>query len=200
MSDDGRVKPSASDLVGPIPEVGSFQRRRVRRTAIAIAAIAVVSVALVLASVMTAGVAVTFGAGTHVQLPIAGLLAASLLSPIVWSAVFRSRRYGLTITEDALVVESWWRRRTFDRASISAAEPLPGMMRLRDGFFSGRGSAEEPFTIWLRPSQPDKDELPLGVTTGTWDVTSAAAMKINAWLGAEIDCDEDRAHRLLDEN
>lgn len=186
-------------MLGPIPEVGSFQRRRVRRTAIVIGAVALICVALIVASTLTAGVDVTFGPDTPVRLPILALIAAVLLSPIAWSAVFRSRLYGLTLTEDALIVESWWRKRTFERAELSAAEPLPGVMRVRDGFFSGRGSNAEPFAVWLWPRGTESDEFPLGVTTGTWEATTRASRRINAWLGAEVEFNEDRADSLLDE-
>jgi hypothetical protein len=186
-------------MIGPIPDVGSFQRRRVRLTAVVIAAVALICLALVLGSAVTVGIAVTFGGDTPVRLPICGLIAMGIMSPIVWSAIFRSRRYGLAITEDALVVESWWRRRTFHRSELSAAEPLPGVMRMKDGFFSGRGSKSQPFAVWLWPSSPEQDEFPLGVTTGTWEATSAAARKINEWLGVQVDFDEVRANRLLDE-
>ncbi|MEV8241436.1 hypothetical protein AB0O90_14425 [Microbacterium testaceum] len=189
----------AAVTLGPIPEVGSFQRRRVRLTAVAIAAMATVSSALVVWSAATHGVAVTFGGDTPVRLPIGALAAAVILSPIVWSAIFRSPRFGMTLTEDALVVESWWRRLTFDRAAISAAEPLPGVMRLRDGYFSGRGSNDQAFVVWLWPKNPEQTEIPLGVTTGSWRATSIAAQRINAWLGVEIDFDEARADALLDE-
>lgn len=197
---DWRVPSSAFILLGPIPEVGSFQRRRVRRTAITVGVMALVCVALIAVSTFTVGISITFGPDTPARLPILALIAAAILSPIVWSAIFRSSGYGLTITEDALVVESWWRRRTFDRAELSAAEPLPGVMRMRDGFFSGRGSNSEPFAVWLWPRDARKDEFPLGVTTGTWEATSVAAQRINAWLGVEVDFDEGRAETLLDED
>lgn len=187
-------------MSGPIEEVGSFQRRRVRRTAAAIVAMAVGCVALILWSISAVGIATTFGPDTPARVPICALIAAVILSPIVWSAIFRSRRYGLSITDDTLVVESWWRKRTFDRAELSAAEPLPGVARLKDGYFSGRGSNAEPFAVWLWPSDPEKDEFPLGVTTGTWEATSAAARKINAWLGVDLDFDENRADALFDES
>ena len=187
-------------MLGPIAEVGSFQRRRVRRTAVGIAAGALGSLTLILASVLTEGVETAFGAQTPVRLPILFLLAAVLLTPIVWSAIFRSRRYGLTLTDDALIVVSWWRTRRFGRDEISAAEPLPGVMRLSDGFFSGRGTGAEPFAVWLWPKMPDRDEFPLSVTTGTWEATAAASRKINAWLGVDFDFDEDRAQTLLDED
>ena len=75
---------------------------------------ALICVALVLGSILTLGIEVTFGADTPVRLPILALIAAVLLTPIVWSAVFRSRRYGLTLMRDELVVVSWWRTRRFE--------------------------------------------------------------------------------------
>lgn len=191
---------SANDVVGPIREVGAFQRRRVRLTASAIAAMAVVSLALVLWSAATVGMSTTFGGATPVRLPICALIAAIILSPIIWSAIFRSHRYGLTITDEELVAESWWRRRTFRRAELSAAEPLPAVTRMRDGYFSARGSNSALFAVWLWPSRVENNEIQLGVTTGTWEATSVAARRVNAWLGAEVDFDEDRACRLLEED
>lgn len=187
-------------MLGPIPEVGSFQRRRVRRTAVAVGVAALVCVAIILASMFTVGIEATFGPDTPARLPILALIAALVLTPIVWSAVFRSRRYGLTLTKDALIVVSWWRTRTFERDELSAAEPLPAVMRMRDGFFSGSGSSAEPFAVWLWPRSPEENEFPLGVTTGTWDATGLAARKINKWLAVEVDFDEGRAGALLDED
>ncbi|WP_424708720.1 hypothetical protein [Microbacterium sp. SLBN-111] len=187
-------------MVGPISEVGAFQRRRVRLTGLAIAAMALVSLALVLWSAAMVGISTIFGAATPVRLPIVAFIAAIVLSPVLWSAIFRSHRYGLTITEDELVIESWWRRRTFRRAELSAAEPLPAVMRMRDGYFSARGSNSALFAVWLWPGSPEQDEIQLGVTTGTWEATSIAAKRINAWLGAEVEFDEERAYRLLDED
>lgn len=191
---------STSDVVGPLREVGAFQRRRVRLTALVIAAMALVSLALVLWSAATVGISTTFGAATPVRLPIVAFIAAIVLSPVLWSAVFRSHRYGMKITEDELVIESWWRKRTFRRPELSAAEPLPAVMRMRDGYFSARGSNSALFAVWLWPSSPEEDEIQLGVTTGSWEATSNAARRINAWLGAEVDFDEDRAYRLLEED
>ncbi|MGC0368977.1 hypothetical protein RKD05_001229 [Microbacterium sp. SLBN-111] len=191
---------STNDVVGPISEVGAFQRRRVRLTGLAIAAMALVSLALVLWSAAMVGISTIFGAATPVRLPIVAFIAAIVLSPVLWSAIFRSHRYGLTITEDELVIESWWRRRTFRRAELSAAEPLPAVMRMRDGYFSARGSNSALFAVWLWPGSPEQDEIQLGVTTGTWEATSIAAKRINAWLGAEVEFDEERAYRLLDED
>lgn len=89
-------------------------------------------------------------------------------------------------------VGAFQRRRV--RLELSAAEPLPAVMRMRDGYFSARGSDSAPFGVWLWPSNPEEDEIHLGVTTGTWEATSIAARRINAWLGVEIDFDEDQAH------
>jgi uncharacterized integral membrane protein len=185
VRDDGRVPATAFDMLGPIAELGSFQRRRVRRTASVLAAVALLCIVLILVSMFTQGVEVTFGAETPVRLPILALLAAVLMAPIVWSAVFRSRRYGLTLTRDALIVVSWWRTRTFERGELSAAEALPGVMRMSDGFFSGQGTDAAPFAVWLSPSNPERRRFPLGVTTGTREATALASRKINAWLAVE---------------
>lgn len=187
-------------MLGPIPELGSFQRKRVRRTAAVVSTMALASVAIVVWSILTLGIEVTFGPDTPVRLPILAIIAALFLTPIVWSAVVRSRRYGLTLTKDALVIVSWWRTRKFARAELSAAEPLPAVMRLSDGFFSGRGTDAEPFTVWLWPKGPERDEFPIGVATGTWEATGLASRKINSWLQVEVDFDEGRAGALLDED
>lgn len=104
VGDDGRVTSAAVNMLGPMAEIGAFQRSRVRRTAVAIGAMTAVCIALVLVSVAMNGVEAAFGPDTPVRLPILALIAAMFLTPIVWSAVFRSHRYGMTLTRDALIV------------------------------------------------------------------------------------------------
>lgn len=185
-------------MLGPIAGLGSFQRTRVRRTAIVVVAMALVCVVLIVVSILTVGIEATFGAETPARLPILALIAAVILTPVVWSAAFRSRRYGLTLTKDELIVVSWWRTRRFERGELSAAEPLPAVMRLSDGFFSGNGADAAPFAVWLWPKSPERHEFPLGITTGTWEMTAVAAGRINAWLGVDVDSDEARVDLLLD--
>lgn len=157
-----------------------------------------VCVALIVVSILVVGIEVTFGPETPARLPILALMAAVVVTPIVWSAMFRSHRYGLTLTRDELVVVSWWRTRRIKRTDLSAAEPLPAVMRLSDGYFSGNGTDAAPFAVWLWPIDPEGREFPLGVTTGTWEATAVAARRINAWLGVDVDFDEVRANTLLD--
>lgn len=178
-------------------ELGAFQRSRVRRTAAAIAAMTAVCIALVLVSIAMNGVGVTFGSETPVRLPILALIAAVLLTPIVWSAVFRSRSYGMTLTKDALIVTSWWRTQRFERAELASAAPGPAVMRMRDGFFSGAGTDAAPFTVWLTLSSSGSDAFPLGVTTGTKGATVAASRRINAWLEIEDGVDKEQADPAL---
>jgi hypothetical protein len=174
-------------MLGPLAELGAFQRLRVRRTAAAVAAMAAVCIVFVLLSVAMNGVGITFGPDTPVRLPILALIAALLLAPIVWSAVFRSRRYGVTLTRDVLIVVSWWRTRRFERSALSSAESGPAVMRISDGFFSGSGTDAAPCAVWLTPSEPGRAAFPLGVTTGTESATRAASRRINAWLSVEVD-------------
>jgi len=185
-----QVPERPSDLLGPLPQVGAFQRRRVRRTAAAVAAMAVVCVVVVVADVLAQGVAVAFGPDTPVRVPILAFLAALILWPVVWSAIFRAPQYGITLTDEAIIVRSWWRTRAIARKDVSAARPLLAEMRISDGFFSGQGADAAPFAIWLWPRDPARGPRQIGVSTGSWDVTATGARRINGWLGVDIELRE----------
>lgn len=170
-----------------LSELCAFQRRRVRRQAWLILPISLACIVVVCASIFIEGIDVAFGPDTPVRLAILWLFAAVVLSPIVWSGLFRAKHFGVALTGDAIVVRSWWRTRRFPRAEISAAEPLPAEMQLRDGFFSGKGNGDDSFAVWIWPKDPTRDARQLGVTTGTWEATAAGARRINEWLGVDID-------------
>ncbi len=139
---------------------------------------------LIAVSVVRDGVEITFGPDTPVRLPILAVFAVVFLLPMIWSAIFRSRSYGLALTEDTLVVTSWWRTRAFERESLESAQPGPAEMRISDGFFSGGGTGAAPATVWLSPSDSRRRSFPLAVMTGTVPAVEEACRRINDWLQA----------------
>lgn len=175
---------TTTDELGPIAELGDFQRRRVRRGAIAAGVMLAVCTVLIAVSVVRDGVEIAFGPSTPVRVPILSVFAVVFLLPMIWSAIFRSHSYGLTLTEDALVVTSWWRTRTFERESLRSAQPGPAEMRISDGFFSGGGTGASPAAVWLSPSDPRRRSFPLAVTTGTVPAVEEACRRITHWLHA----------------
>lgn len=199
LRDASVVSQPRNDADDPFAALVTFQRRRVRRTAIAAGAVAGASIVFVTVSLIVSGPAETFGPQTPVRLPILAFLASLFLLPVVWSAIFRSHRYGISIADDELQVVSWWRTRRYSRDMISAAEPLPAVARLSHGLFSGAGNDRAPFAVWLWPRSGSQREFPLGVTTGTWETVERACHVINLWLGVELDFDRDRAEILRDD-
>ncbi|MEV8271904.1 hypothetical protein [Microbacterium sp. NPDC077184] len=173
----------AAETLGPIAEIGAFQRTRMRRAAAGVGGVATVCILFIADSIVRDGVSVTFSADTPVRPFFLFLIAMVFVMPIVWSAVLRSRRYGVTLTEEAVVVESWWRTRRYERGAVRSAMSGPAQMRFRDGFFSGQGTVAAPAAIWLFPSDHARP-FPLGVTTGSFEAVEAACGRINEWIEA----------------
>lgn len=155
-----------------------------RRAAAGVGAVVAVSTLFIVDSVVRDGIRVTFSSDTPVRPFFLLLIAMVFVAPIVWSAIVRSGRYGVTLTAEALVVSSWWRTRHYERTSLRSAISGPADMRLRDGFFSGQGTVAAPAAIWLIPRDAGRRPFPLGVTTGTFDAVEDACGRINEWLQA----------------